>query len=438
MSEHLSQHVVKLPHKELCLCVFNRATYARCKTLIYELSKQPHISLTVILSSALLMEEFGNAADEYIKSSHEGNVQFELIDIGYSDFTPYGMAKAASRVWDRLTDFFHAHNFDAVIVVADRFETLPAAAAASYLNIPVIHIQGGETTGNLDDRIRHAVTKLSDYHFVSTDLAKSYVEAMGEDSKRVKRTGCPSIDLLRVNRIRRFRTKERYILCIFHPETDSNDEAYEQTKVVLESVLEFCMQFGYRCYWFYPNPDPGRQHIVRLLDEVLSANKAFLVKAINKDPVLFLRQFAAASFFIGNSSCGIRESSYLGLPAIDVGDRQAYRERAHNVISCPYDKDYIRAAMVKQRDAYRHPISRLYGVGKAGEAITEAISLTEFTLKPTLTYPFTMKFKEKHFGEGRFKLHEKTIAYVAKQFRQGSRDSADSTACERVTLPSES
>ena len=426
---HLSDHAITLPKKKLAICIFNRATYARCKSVIKELSKFPHIDLTVILSSSLLMEEFGNAAQEYIIGD-SNNVHIELIDTGPNLSTGLGICRSSSRILDLFSSYFHSLSFDAVIVVADRFETLPAAMAASYQNIPVIHIQGGETTGNIDDRVRHAVTKIADYHFAATELSKEYILHMGEDQRRVHQTGCPSIDLIFTNKIKRWHPKEKYILCIFHPETENVQEAYDQTKTVLESVLEYCMQFGTRCYWYYPNPDPGRAEIIGLLDSILSQQKDFLIKAINKDPVLFMRQLAGAQFIIGNSSCGIRESSFIGLPAIDIGDRQLYRERASNVITVKHNKEQIKKAMIVQLRESRHKTSYVFGIGKAGKAIAHYISKMDFMLKGTLTYPFHSKFKERHFGEGRFELqkkrHRNTSAEQAK--RKSLHSSAEPSA----------
>lgn len=394
------------PDRKICLCVFNRATYGRSKSLIEELSKYTTINLTVTLSSSLLWEEYGNAQSYITKMKGNKRIKFEPIDIAYPDKTHLGMAQASADILSRFSLFFSENKFDAVIVVADRFETLPCAMAASYLNIPVIHIQGGEITGNVDDRVRHAVTQLADYHFVSTELAKQYVAAMGQDFKSVFNTGCPSLDIVIQNKIKRFKAKEKYVICIFHPETDNTESAYDQTKVVMESVIEYCRKNGVKCYWFYPNPDPGREEIIRYLDSVLSENKLYILKAINKRPEDFLWQLAGARFIIGNSSCGIRESSFLGVPSINVGDRQGIRERAENVIDCDFDAVQINDAMTRQTRAARYcntyPRSRVYGAGHAGEYIAKYILRLPMKQKTTLTYPYSPKFKEQHFGEERF------------------------------------
>ena len=396
--------------------IFNRATYGRSKSLIEDISKYPHMKLTVVLSSATLWEEFGKASD-YIQGAHP-NV--DLVEIGRNDPTHLGMARSAGEIVSKFCEYYHAHDFDGVIVIADRYETLPAAVAATYLNIPLIHIQGGELTGNIDDRVRHSITKLADYHFVSTRLAKEYVVAMGEDHSRVFNTGCPSLDIIHDNSIHRYESKENYILCIFHPETENVDEAYDQTEVLLNAVEEYCKLFGQRCYWFYPNPDPGRQKIIELLDRRFDHSQIF-VKAVNKEPEKFLWQLAGARIIVGNSSCGIRESSYLGVPSVNVGDRQGLRERAQNILDASFEHNDILSALKFQHKRQRYGKTHLFGTGRASEYIAKYLDRMDLSLKGTLTYPRRPEFRNRHFGEKRFNEHKKRIgAPFRKNVRPGT------------------
>jgi bifunctional UDP-N-acetylglucosamine 2-epimerase / N-acetylmannosamine kinase len=394
----------EMAEKHLCLCIFNRATYARSKVLIDEIAKYPWMKLTVALSSALLWKEYGSAGEEYIRDGHK-NVTFELIEVPQNEPTHLGICLGSSDLLAAFARYFASKSFHGVIVVADRYETLPCAMAAAYQNIPLIHIQGGEITGNIDDKVRHAITQLADWHFVSTDVAKDYLIAMGVESFRVYNTGCPSLDLINRNTIIRSVGKEKYILSIFHPETENTDHAFEQTEIVLKATLEYCAKYGARCYWFYPNPDPGREEITRLLDRALSENPEFLVKAINKEPEVFLRQLAGARFIVGNSSCGIREASFLGVPALNVGARQRMRERGINVYDLPYDSTLIFSAMEKAHEMRRYIKSYLYGDGRASKFIATYLTRIDYSLRGPLTYPFNYNFKSRHFGENRFKSH---------------------------------
>jgi UDP-hydrolysing UDP-N-acetyl-D-glucosamine 2-epimerase len=390
--------------KHLCLFIFNRASYSRCKLVIERVSRSQYFKLTVVLSNALLKEEYGNA-QSYIRSTHDA-VNFISLDLDDTETTVLGMAKASAQILDKAATLLHELKPDACIVVADRFETLPAAMAASYQNIPLVHIQGGEITGNIDEKVRHAVTKLSDYHMTATALSKDYVIAMGEHTNRVHNVGCPSLDVMYSGKIKRNRLKERYIICIFHPETENIEEAYSQTEILLNSVADFCRRNRARCYWFWPNPDPGRENIIKLIEAAHKEFPAIFIKAINKEPEAFLTQLSGARFIIGNSSCLIREASYLGVPAINVGDRQRLRERSWNVVDVGYDEEKLKDTMVEQDNVGRYGKSFLYGSGKASFTILERLKNCEFTLKPSLQYPMRMPFKERHLGEFRFNEHK--------------------------------
>lgn len=396
---HTSAFYSDSPTKKLALCLFNRATYSRCKNLINELLRYPNIELDIYLSSSLLWETFGDAY-KYIEKSHP-KARFYKIPIEGPEFGHYAMAKQCGEITRLFAQAFEGKRPDAVILVADRFETLGAAISASYLNIPIIHLQGGEITGNIDDKVRHAVTQLSDFHFVSTELAKKYLLQMGVDMTRVFNTGCPSVDVIRRNRIKRSHPKEKYFFCIFHPDTESSDQAYEQTKVVMDAVFEYAMRFRHRCYWYLPNPDPGREKITEFLSTVMKENADLVVKAVNEPPEEFLWRLGGARLVIGNSSCGIRECSYLGIPAINIGNRQRYRERFYNVMDVGFERGSILEALETQHIAGRYPRSLLFGDGKAARAIALYIQRIELNLRGPMTYPLWPEFREAHFGARR-------------------------------------
>lgn len=397
--------IAHLEELKLHLCLFNRATYSRCKALIEELSKYPNIKLTLICSSSLLMGDYGKAID-YIRRDHR-NCHIETIDEMPQNPTGTGSAMLVGKLMIALSGYFSTTKPNAVIVVADRFETWAPALVARCHNIPIVHIQGGEITGNIDDVIRHSITQVADYHFVSTYAAKTYLIEMGQEPKRVYLTGCPSLDVIARNKIFRRWGKGKYIISIFHPETNLVEKAYEQTKIVMEAVIEYCILNDYKCYWYYPNPDPGRMEIVRYLDSVLSEYSKHIVKAINLEPEQFLRQLAQCRLIIGNSSCGIRESSRLGVPSINVGDRQLLRERSNNVMDVGYDKDKIFRLLKKQHDMEKYTPSNLYGSGQSTKRMAEYLARMNYSLKGPLTYPLQAKFKEQHFGITRFEINER-------------------------------
>lgn len=385
--------------KRIYLCIFNRASYGRHKILIERLGDIPNIELTVLLSSSMLWEEFGNAAASYATCNNP-KVKHKLIKIEYLGSSLLNSVIDSSLLALRFGKVFSEDKPDAVILIADRYETLPAAMAASYQNIPIIHIQGGEITGNIDDKVRHAVTQLSDYHFACTPLARKYLLLMGQDPKRVWDFGCPSLDLIKDYKIKRddIDKLNKKIIVIFHPETENHQDAYKQTEIVLRAVTKFCLAHKYyKCIWYYPNNDPGRESIINLLDGAVKHYSKHLFKAVNEDPVTFLRRLAQCRLIVGNSSCGIRESSYLGVPSINIGERQRLRQRALNVVDAPFDKDQIIMAMENQNTVMKYKPSFLYGTGQASKYIADKISSLDIKSKGPLTYPYRKEFYDIHF-----------------------------------------
>lgn len=403
MSLGLSQ-TIQLEKRHFAICIFNRATYSRSQELIKEISNHPSMSLDVLLASGAIMEEHGDAS-KYIQDSSKSKVI--KLDAKIKDHSHRGSIDTTSNIMVACAEHFMAHRYDAVILVADRFETLGAAIAASYLNLPIIHIQGGEVTGNIDEKVRHAVTKLADYHFVSTQCAKKYILEMGEEHFRTYLTGCPSLDIISRYDLRRYKPKKKYILCQFHPHTKEADLAFEQTETVLKAVLEYCAKNNQECYWYWPNPDPGREEVVKLLEKAHAENPKHLIRAENEAPLSFLERLAGSTFIIGNSSCGIRECSFLGVPAINIGDRQSIRERSWNVVDVGFDEEALKSAMETQKHVYKYKRSKLYGDGHASENIVKHLEHLDFSLKDTLTYPFNFKHRELHFGEQRLEAHGK-------------------------------
>jgi len=390
------------------------------KSLIAEIANRERFELTLVLGSSLLQEKYGSPW-EYIKRDHPN------VDLRYLNFkdeyesTPTGTTQLSGDIGHQFGNILGSEKYDCCVVVADRFETLPAAMAATYHGIPLVHIQGGEVTRNIDDRVRHSVTKLADYHCVSTQLAASYLKEMGEEPKRVWVTGCPSLDLIRQNRIRRNLSSKgkKYILVVFHPQTEYQDEAFTQTEAVLRAVTTFCGEKGIKAKWFWPNNDPGREEIVGLIEKAHKEFPHILEKAINQEPEQFYVDLSKCRFIIGNSSSTLRESSYLGVPSICVGTRQGIRERGINCRDIrDFDHDDLISAMYEQWRIERFNTSRLYGDGRAAPTIANYLERTDFTLKDTLTYPFNYKYYDDHFSHERFSKHvrqrDKRAAYGSR------------------------
>jgi UDP-hydrolysing UDP-N-acetyl-D-glucosamine 2-epimerase len=389
---------------KISIALFNRATFSRVKALLDLIHIDKDIKLNLILGSALLDKEYGEAAD-YIKRDYS---KFDITNLSYNSYkgNPNRICLVSADILKGMSEHLLKNKPDCLIVVADRFETLPAAMASSYLNIPTLQIQAGEVTGNLDEKIRHSVTKLSDYQICNTTLSKQYVVAMGEEFKRVFTAGCTSIDFVKRRRLHRWTPKERYMISIFHPDTNNLENNAAETEVLLNAAVDFCYKKNQKCYWYWPNPDPGREDLISLLTRYHERYPKILVKAINKEPFDFINQAAGATIAIGNSSCLIREFSSIGIPCVNIGDRQSVRERSWNIKDCEPVYEELMKTFDEQYSVKRYKSSNLYGYGKASEKIVNILKRIEFTLKGHLTYPLNFQYREDHLGEQRFIKHK--------------------------------
>ena len=288
---------------------------------------------------------------------------------------------------------------DVVVTIADRYETIATAIAAAYMNIPVAHVQGGEVTGSIDEKVRHSVTKLADVHLVSTAKAAERVIKMGEEPSAVFVTGCPSIDLaaeileqpaldfdpfIKYGGVgSMFGLSKGYVVVMQHPVTTEYEEARRQIMETLRAVQKLDMP----ALVFWPNVDAGSDGTskgIRMFREHTNIPHMHFFK--NMMPADFLRLLYNSHCLIGNSSVGIRECSYLGVPVVNIGSRQAGRERGANVLDVDYDCEQILEAAKYHLAKGRFSENHLYGDGRAGAKIADLLAKVPLTISKRLTY----------------------------------------------------
>src|SRR5687768_13912619 len=181
--------------RKICVVITARPSYSRVKTALQAIKEHPDLELQLVVAASALLDRYGSSVnyiekDGFVITAKVFNVLEGENLTAAAKTTGIGILEL-STVFDNLSP-------DIVVTIADRFETMSTAISASYMNIPLAHIQGGEVTGNIDEKVRHAITKLADIHLVSTLKAKERVIRMGEDSEKVVVTGCPSIDLAKM------------------------------------------------------------------------------------------------------------------------------------------------------------------------------------------------------------------------------------------------
>jgi len=270
------------------------------------------------------------------------------IDRGCHDDTPEGIVAAAGLMLNRMSTVLRNKPVDILLTLGDRYEMLIAALSAVPFRIPIAHIHGGEeTVGAIDNQCRHALTKLAHIHFVATETAYSRLVQMGEDDWNIYWVGSPAIDNLREIGGEGWIKESKHILMTYHPETLSPLSPEHQ----IDAVLEALDLFNWPVLITMPNQDVGNQAIRQRCQSFriaggYSSRKHPVVNITNTlGPEAYFQAMREAVAMVGNSSSGIIEAEYLGLPVVNVGDRQKGREHGPNVINVPCETTAIVAGI---------------------------------------------------------------------------------------------
>jgi len=383
--------------KKICVVVTARPSYSRIKTALRAIDNHPELELQLVIAGSALLDRYGNASTFIEKDGFPIDERIFMVIEG-ENLT--SMAKTTGLGIIELSSAFDKLQPDIVVTIADRFETMATAIAASYMNIPLAHIQGGEVTGNIDEKVRHAITKLSDVHLVASESAKERVIKLGEYPETVFNTGCPSMDLaeevlnnpdLDFDPYEKYKgvgevldLSKGYVVVLQHPVTTE----FESSREHIDNSFHALKDLAIPVLWFWPNVDAGSdgtsKGIRAFREEYKPKNMHFFKNMEGKD---FLRLLVNSKCLVGNSSTGIRECSYLGVPVVNIGSRQAGRERGENVLDVGYTSEEIRAAVNShiERDSLFKPC-HIYGDGKAGAAIADILAEVMPSVEKKLAY----------------------------------------------------
>lgn len=382
--------------RKICVVITARPSYSRVKTALQAIQAHPDLELQLVVAASALLDRYGNVIRQIEADGFQINERVFMVLEGEN---PTSMAKTTGLGLMELSTSFLNLAPDVVVSIADRYETIATAIAGSYMNIPVAHIQGGEVTGSIDEKVRHAVTKLSDIHLVASQGAFERVIKLGEDPTTVFNTGCPSIDLaadiaanpkLDFDPLQKYGgvgqpvdLAQGYIVVMQHPVTSE----YSQSRKQIEFTLAAASQCGLPVLWFWPNVDAGSDGTssgIRAFRERHGAANFHFFK--NMAPHDFLRLLVNSRCLVGNSSVGIRECAFLGVPVVNIGSRQAGRERGRNTLDVPHDAKQILAAIHEQVAHGLYPSDPIYGNGRAGENIAQVLATCPLKIEKRLAY----------------------------------------------------
>lgn len=381
--------------RKICVVVASRANYGRVKYLLKGIQNHPQLDIQLIVGASTLLYRFGKAVDVI---ERDGFTPLRHLYYVVEGETLSTQAKSTGLGIVELSTAFEDLRPDVVVTVADRFETMATAIASTYMNIPLAHLQGGEVTGNIDDRVRHAITKLADFHFTATEDARQRVIRMGEDERVVFNFGCPSMDVLTHNDLSMSNEimasyggtgkpvdwTKPYILLAQHPVTTSYGQGFQQITATLNALLRF---EDAQKIVLWPNVDAGTDDVskgIRVFRERhLDANFHYYRNFAPEDYVRVLKHCVCA---VGNSSSFIREGAFLGTPAVIVGNRQEGREHGENIMFADYDSDDIFQAISRQRQHGRFTPDYRFGRGDAGQRIAETLAAVPLNVNKRMSY----------------------------------------------------
>jgi UDP-hydrolysing UDP-N-acetyl-D-glucosamine 2-epimerase len=381
--------------KKVCVVVGSRANYSSIKSAMRAVQNHPELKLQLVLGASALLDRYGTVADLIEQDGFEADERVFMLIEGE---TPGTMAKSTGLGLLELPTAFDRLRPDVVITVGDRFETIATALAASYMNIPLAHTMGGEVSGNIDESIRHAVTKFANLHFPASEDAAERIVRMGEDPATVHVVGCPRIDLaaevleqpngglgelLRLGVGGTFDLDSPFLLVSQHPVTTEYGDGEQQITETLKAVQALDLP----AIVLWPNADAGAEHVargIRKFREHEDDSNLHFFKNLPADD--YVRLMKTTACLVGNSSSAIREGAFIGTPSVNVGWRQEGRRRGANVIDVDYDRSAIVDAVRSQLDHGPYSSEAIYGDGGAGKRIAHILARNEVSIRKRIAY----------------------------------------------------
>jgi len=376
----------------------NRAEYGLQYPILKAIASHPKLEYFLLVSGAHLQEDFGYTVQEIEK---DGFKVFSEVKLAMEEDTLFSTAQAIGSGILSLSKILDNIQPDFLVVYADRFEGFAAVITGTQMNIPTVHIEGGDITegGALDDSVRHAMTKLAHLHFATNEQAAERIRRLGEESWRIYNVGFPALDLIAAGDFAMpAELKEKYglvttkpiIIFTQHSVTTEFEKAADQVRPSLEAMRLLAKE-GCQVIITYPNNDAGGRRIIKEIEKLKNENLDNIqvhqsLGRFDYHGILNLGGRIGIGACVGNSSSGIKETPALGCPFVNIGPRQNGRLRTDNVIDVNYDRDEILNAVRKALydENFRKKCQNCknpYGAGNAGKQIANVLATIDIDLK---------------------------------------------------------
>jgi UDP-hydrolysing UDP-N-acetyl-D-glucosamine 2-epimerase len=379
--------------RNICVVLVDRANYGRLKPVMMAIREQPSLHLQVVAAGTMVLNRFDRPvkvvqADGF---SIDGEIYTEL-----EGSTPATMAKSVGIGVVEFSSEFARLKPDVVLIIGDRYEALSAALAAAYMNLPIVHLQGGEVSGSIDESARHCISKLAQFHYPATVRSADFLVRMGERKDTILGTGCPSSDLARMLSpgLAQDVVNDRgagciidvtkpFLLVVFHPTTTEYGGERGQMHAVMSALQGVAMP----TLILWPNIDAGSDVISKIIREARADHGANFFRTLtNLTPEDYLRVLRATACAVGNSSSFVRDAGYFGTPVTLVGNRQNHREHDHHVVHAEPTAERVEHVLRQQLAHGRYAPSTLYGDGHVAARIAHALATLQPYVQKHLSY----------------------------------------------------
>ena len=355
--------------KKILFLTGTRADFSKIKSLISILETAPEFEVFVFVTGMHLQEEYGYTLIEIQRCNFKNVHTFE----NHTHETTMDLTLA--KTIEGLSGYCKEVQPDLIVVHGDRVETLAGAIVGSLNNILVAHIEGGELSGTVDELIRHSVSKLSHIHFVSNTDAANRLVQMGELQSSIYTIGSPDVDIMFSNTLPELSVAkeyykidfEKYAIVMFHPVTTEANEMEEFTNNFVSALLED----NHNYIIIYPNNDLGSKQIIKKYQEFQGNSRFRVFPSLRFE--YFLTLLKNAQFIIGNSSAGIREAPYYGIPIINIGTRQQNRALHAEIVNVAYDFNSISTALKNIDLQKSEKVNSHFGDGNSATLFMESL-----------------------------------------------------------------
>jgi UDP-hydrolysing UDP-N-acetyl-D-glucosamine 2-epimerase len=364
--------------RKILIITERRADYSRFKPIINLIKKSKKLSYVLIVTGSHLLKRHGFTINEIkqdkIKIHYKIKSFVEKKNINDAEL----MILALGKIFTKISNIIKNSKPDIILTGFDIGANFALTVTGAHFNIPVVHIQGGEVTGSIDESLRHAMSKFSNYHLVANNDAKQRLIKMGERRENIFNVGCPSLDALFLEKkmtcsqiLKKFKldVKKDFIIVIQHPVTSEDKHSGNQILETIKAVKKSLVP----ALFVLPNNDSGHHNIIKKIKK----GKIQWTETLSLSEYSTL--LASARILIGNSSSGIHEAASFKLPVINIGTRQKGRLKPKNVVNANYDRSdiYKKIKFCMYNKKYLKNVKSLknpYGDGKSSLKIVKILS----------------------------------------------------------------